>query len=83
MFCKLCGNNVHGECSRRWVASKKRQGLSVTCVWCRAPWPSDQSDAQKEGGGDYINLAGFSAAHQGTSLRSLYGENAQFFSRQY
>ena len=40
-FCQECGNNVHVECFKRWTASKKSSGQSVTCVYCRCPWASE------------------------------------------
>lgn len=40
-FCQECGNNVHVECFKRWTASKKSTGQSVTCVYCRCPWVAE------------------------------------------
>ncbi|BDA40627.1 hypothetical protein COCOBI_01-2800 [Coccomyxa sp. Obi] len=77
--CTTCGNHAHEECFRKWTAQKKAAHQSVTCVYCRAPWP----EAPAVGGTDsgaYINLKALSAAHSGadTSLEGLYGETARW-----
>ncbi|KAL3154181.1 hypothetical protein ABBQ32_013698 [Trebouxia sp. C0010 RCD-2024] len=78
-FCQECGNNVHVECFKRWTASKKSTGQSVTCVYCRCPWVSDTGiKAAGDGNEEYVNLRGVSQQHQqaDTSLESLYGDTA-------
>ncbi|CAI7679013.1 unnamed protein product [Penicillium pancosmium] len=62
-----CGNNIHGECLKRWAAVSCDSGLR--CVYCRSPWKNDKDPAtgldledlrsQKKGLGPnrYVNLA--------------------------
>ncbi|KAL3139925.1 hypothetical protein ABBQ38_004215 [Trebouxia sp. C0009 RCD-2024] len=78
-FCQECGNNVHVECFKRWTASKKSTGQSVTCVYCRCPWVAETgAKAAGDGNEEYVNLRGVSQQHQqaDTSLESLYGDTA-------
>eukprot|EP00884_Botryococcus_braunii_P021169 jgi/Botrbrau1/7736/Bobra.0159s0166.1 len=83
VFCTSCGNNVHVECFRRWVTSKRQHGAEVTCVWCRAPWSStNQGEAIRSGSQAYLNLSSVSRVHQaGNTLEELYGDNAQWIRR--
>jgi hypothetical protein len=83
VFCMSCGNNVHEECFRRWAASKRQKGMTVTCVWCRAPWSStDPLEPTKQGASSYLNLASVSRAHQsGTSMEELYGDTFSWIRR--
>ncbi|GFR45239.1 hypothetical protein Agub_g6637 [Astrephomene gubernaculifera] len=40
-FCRSCGNNMHTDCVKRWADSKR--GQTVTCVYCRAPWTTNNN----------------------------------------
>ncbi|EIE26733.1 hypothetical protein COCSUDRAFT_59250 [Coccomyxa subellipsoidea C-169] len=77
--CDTCGNHAHEECFRKWTAQKKAAHQSVTCVYCRAPWPEPPAAAGTDSGA-YINLKALSAEHRGvdTSLEGLYGETARW-----
>ncbi|PNH08735.1 hypothetical protein TSOC_004695 [Tetrabaena socialis] len=70
-----------------WAASKRSSGAPVTCVMCRAPWPSGDGGAGgggSQGGGgsgaEYVNLSQYSEAHAGggPSLADLYGSSSYF-----
>ncbi|KAJ5975631.1 RING finger domain protein [Penicillium waksmanii] len=62
-----CGNNIHGECLKRWAAVSCDSGLR--CVYCRSPWKTAKELAtgldledlcpQKKrlGPNRYVNLA--------------------------
>ncbi|KAL1999785.1 hypothetical protein VTN02DRAFT_3981 [Thermoascus thermophilus] len=44
VWCKtVCGNNVHRTCFQRWAATQRTNG-GVRCVYCRAPWQSDDAN---------------------------------------
>ncbi|KAN0125069.1 hypothetical protein V8E52_001621, partial [Russula decolorans] len=36
VFCEECGNALHTECFGQW----RRSAAQLTCIWCRAKWPS-------------------------------------------
>jgi len=38
-----CGKALHTECFQQWQATMRAKGDAVTCVWCRAPWPTKES----------------------------------------
>lgn len=43
-----CGNNLHKTCFDQWAASKRGNGATVTCPFCRTPWQaSDISELAK------------------------------------
>ncbi|KAK9916899.1 hypothetical protein WJX75_008503 [Coccomyxa subellipsoidea] len=77
--CDTCGNHAHEECFRKWTAQRKSAHQSVTCVYCRAPWPEAPAAAGGDSGA-YINLKALSAEHRGVdmSLEGLYGETARW-----
>ena len=82
-FCSSCRNSVHTACMEHWVRSRRDRGIAATCPLCRAPWldgaaPAGAPDGGGSGSGQYLNLAQYSAAHQGadTSLSGLYGDSA-------
>ncbi|KAH9968858.1 hypothetical protein BC827DRAFT_1263339 [Russula dissimulans] len=68
VFCEECGNALHTECFGQW----RRSAALLTCVWCRAEWPSgakdgDAASTRSEG---YLNLgsaAGFSGGRDTSS----------------
>ena len=80
VWCKSCGNNIHRSCFANWAKAKTAARAAVTCVYCRAVWDMDKSNAQDAdaAGGQYVNLRQFSEAHADTdvSLDSLYGDSA-------
>ncbi len=58
--CSTCGNHAHEECFNKWTAQKRAAHQSVTCVYCRAPWPEAPAAGGTESGA-YINLKALSA----------------------
>lgn len=81
VFCKMCGNNVHSDCFKRWSQSKTHD--RVTCIYCRALWERDDKIEGASSHGEYINLAAYSDAHRPdeTSVEALYPESYQWWRR--
>jgi len=54
VFCDECGNALHTECFGQW----RRSAVQLTCVWCRAKWPSGAKDGAGAGtkSAGYLNL---------------------------
>jgi len=73
VFCEECGNALHTECFEQW----RRRAAEVTCVWCRAKWPTgvkDGSSTSRASDG-YINLgsvAGLSGARDTSSYHQSW-----------
>ena len=62
-FCATCGNALHKACFGQWQNRARATGAAVTCVWCRADWPTSggaggDAGAVKRSKNGYINLAG-------------------------
>jgi len=60
LWCRTCGNNVHESCFKEWKATAVKDRKPVTCVLCRAIWPSEKEKktTNKNIGEDgYVNLA--------------------------
>ncbi|KAJ7812706.1 hypothetical protein B0H14DRAFT_2856110 [Mycena olivaceomarginata] len=61
-FCEECGNAVHGE----WKQTSKNQSKKLTCIYCRAEWPTPAAAGKGKAGaagtrttsGGYINISG-------------------------
>eukprot|EP00775_Hariotina_reticulata_P009934 gene9934-10089_t len=71
-----CGNNMHKKCFDVWAATKSKNGSTITCVYCRAPWQGAEP-------GEYCcsgtRAVGWWWRAGSTSLQSLYGdENAMW-----
>ncbi|KAL0477728.1 RING finger and U-box domain-containing protein [Acrasis kona] len=80
VWCKhSCGNNMHKTCFDMWAKSKQSNGEPVTCVFCRAEWPSAASSNPK--GGKYVNMA---ALQPGISkVRDTSTYNDYYYSRRH
>jgi len=54
VFCEECGNALHTECFGQW----RRSAAQLTCVWCRAKWPSGAKSGASASptSEEYINL---------------------------
>ncbi|ETV75632.1 hypothetical protein, variant 1 [Aphanomyces astaci] len=60
VWCKeQCGNNIHSECFGQWEKSRRATGVPLTCIYCRAKWPSPSSRGKARARDDqgYMNLA--------------------------
>ncbi|KAJ7852789.1 hypothetical protein B0H14DRAFT_2508875 [Mycena olivaceomarginata] len=65
-FCEECGNAVHGECFAQWKQTSKNQSKKLTCIYCRAEWPTPAAAGKGKAGaagtrttsGGYINISG-------------------------
>ncbi|KAJ7352167.1 hypothetical protein DFH08DRAFT_858095 [Mycena albidolilacea] len=65
-FCEECGNAVHGECFAQWKQTSKNQSKKLTCIYCRAEWPTPAAPGKSKAGaagtrttsGGYINISG-------------------------
>ncbi|KAJ7494832.1 hypothetical protein B0H11DRAFT_2003546 [Mycena galericulata] len=61
-FCEECGNAVHSECFAQWKQTSTKQGSRLTCIYCRAIWPSAPTGASGSGArttaGGYLNISG-------------------------
>ncbi|KAJ6523832.1 hypothetical protein B0H19DRAFT_1200947 [Mycena capillaripes] len=64
IFCEECGNAVHKECFTQWKQTSAKQGNKLTCIYCRAVWPTAAVAGVSRGSGahttaeGYINVAG-------------------------
>ncbi|KAL5340029.1 hypothetical protein BJX70DRAFT_397265 [Aspergillus crustosus] len=69
VWCRAaCGNNIHKTCFQQWAATQNAQG--VRCVYCRAPWETQDADGKVDidlqqllsqgriGADGYVNVAG-------------------------
>ncbi|KAJ7210694.1 hypothetical protein GGX14DRAFT_624755 [Mycena pura] len=61
-FCESCSNAVHGECFEQWKQTSRNKGAKVTCMYCRAEWPTAggagaTADVAREAGTTYVNVA--------------------------
>ncbi|WWD15968.1 hypothetical protein CI109_100392 [Kwoniella shandongensis] len=61
-----CGRPLHTQCFEMWAMTARRAQNPVTCVWCRADWPSANGNGKGKGkgkatnswfSGGYINMA--------------------------
>ncbi|KAJ7452852.1 hypothetical protein FB451DRAFT_676023 [Mycena latifolia] len=62
-FCETCGNAVHGECFAQWKQTSAKQHSKLTCIYCRAEWPSSTAAGGSGSGarttsGGYLNISG-------------------------
>ncbi|KAJ7604481.1 hypothetical protein FB45DRAFT_1070388 [Roridomyces roridus] len=64
-FCETCGNAVHGECFAQWKQTAQKGHNKLTCIYCRAEWPSVSTGASGSGAGaarttagGYLNISG-------------------------
>ncbi|KAJ5502122.1 hypothetical protein N7463_004996 [Penicillium fimorum] len=48
--CHLCGNDVHVACFESWEATIRASKDVVCCIYCKAPWMSDEHGATHLGG---------------------------------
>ncbi|KAI0001916.1 hypothetical protein BJV77DRAFT_24576 [Russula vinacea] len=74
VFCEECGNALHTECFGQW----RRRAAEVTCVWCRAKWPTavkGRAGASSSTEG-YINLG--SIAGSGERDTSTYHQSWRY-----
>ncbi|KAF7312446.1 hypothetical protein MIND_00258100 [Mycena indigotica] len=79
VFCESCGNAVHKECFGQWQNTSRNQGKPLTCIYCRASWPS--AGAASGSGGNrgragmsdgYVNLAGVAGVSPQRDTSSYY-----------
>ncbi|KAF8206911.1 hypothetical protein K438DRAFT_1668215 [Mycena galopus ATCC 62051] len=75
-FCEECGNAVHGECFAQWKQTCSRQHAKLTCIYCRAVWPTGPAaggsgGAHKTAGG-YINVSGVAGVSPQRDTSSYY-----------
>ncbi|KAJ7617081.1 hypothetical protein FB45DRAFT_756731, partial [Roridomyces roridus] len=63
-FCETCGNAVHGECFAQWKQTAQKGHTKLTCIYCRAEWPSASAGASASGAGGarttadgYLNIS--------------------------
>ncbi|KAJ6611934.1 hypothetical protein B0H10DRAFT_1808509 [Mycena sp. CBHHK59/15] len=61
-FCQECGNAVHGECFSQWRQTSAKTGSKLTCIYCRAEWPTAATPTSGSGArttvGGYLNISG-------------------------
>ncbi|KAF7375337.1 hypothetical protein MSAN_00420800 [Mycena sanguinolenta] len=58
-FCEECGNAVHGECFAQWKQTSARTGTKLTCIYCRAAWPTPAATAARASGSAYTTAEGY------------------------
>ncbi|CDS06872.1 hypothetical protein LRAMOSA09397 [Lichtheimia ramosa] len=75
VYCKTCGNNVHKECFTQWSKQLSRQGMTVTCVFCRTTWekPNTRNKPKaREGYANFADEAGICSERDTSTYRSSY-----------
>ncbi|KAJ6468239.1 hypothetical protein C8R45DRAFT_1018007 [Mycena sanguinolenta] len=58
-FCEECGNAVHGECFGQWKQTSAKTGTKLTCIYCRAVWPTPAATAARASGSTYTSAEGY------------------------
>ncbi|KAJ6533770.1 hypothetical protein DFH09DRAFT_1043726 [Mycena vulgaris] len=78
-FCEECGNAVHKECFAQWKQTSGKQGTKLTCIYCRAVWPSAAAAAGAAGGsgarrtsGGYLNISDVAGVSPQRDTTSYY-----------
>ncbi|EIW84622.1 hypothetical protein CONPUDRAFT_116757 [Coniophora puteana RWD-64-598 SS2] len=84
-WCDACGNALHSQCFAEWARSSRG---SVTCVYCRVPWPNAPMKTEAKNAGDdnrsegYLNLAGvagISPVRDTSSYYHGYGHGRRYY----
>ncbi|CDH61417.1 ring finger domain-containing protein [Lichtheimia corymbifera JMRC:FSU:9682] len=74
IYCKTCGNNVHKGCFTQWSNQLSRQGLEISCVFCRTRWEDPNGTRRKaktsEGYANFADEAGISTVRDTSTYRS-------------
>ena len=83
-WCDACGNALHSQCFAEWARSTSG---SVTCVYCRKPWPNvtmkdkASSAGERERSEGYLNLANIAGISTTRDTSSYY--HGHGFGRRY
>ncbi|KAJ6471811.1 hypothetical protein C8R47DRAFT_1147143 [Mycena vitilis] len=64
-FCDECGNAVHAVCFAQWKQTSAKQSNKLTCIYCRAVWPTaapaaggSRGAGARTSSGGYLNMSG-------------------------
>ncbi|KAJ7732333.1 hypothetical protein DFH07DRAFT_906092 [Mycena maculata] len=79
-YCEACGNAVHGECFAQWKQTASSKGAKLTCIYCRAEWPTASGSSAGGSGaggarttaGGYLNMAGVAGLSPQRDTTSYY-----------
>ncbi|KAI7880320.1 hypothetical protein K492DRAFT_177999 [Lichtheimia hyalospora FSU 10163] len=85
-YCKTCGNNVHKGCFTQWSNQLSRQGLTISCVFCRTTWEDPNARTRTktcEGYANFADEAGISSVRDTSTYYSSSNWRARNNRRRY